>query len=972
MRVVEDKRALVASFKACLMEAGGVDIDNRNKYFPLEPLDEISFIWSLDSPWYVEGELYDENGTYLQRKVIANLSPGEFFVLPRSLPSGLHLHARLDGQGSCHIAKISNVLRAVNNHSVLKVISNKICHAFRILANFEHDILKATLSRPFVFEPNSDFKLPQARMGLSGEKSFWIKGDGLRLFPEPRGRKSKLPNYWFVHPDAGFLNDQEDPRAIQSFTNDAFFQQPQVLVNLSEQADFQWNELFLRWKGHFEKNQKFQQDHDSRDDIYSQSIKGRLLNLLSGAKSYLPETSNHTLRSAFYLINRCGWAPNIPKNTDSENAFELLGRICDSSGLIMRESRLKGKWWTQDTGSFIAFDREEKAHVLFFRRGSYYFWNSEADKVSRLKSKHREQLSTQVVYFYKQLPAQPLTLFDLVFFEVQSVRFEIVMVIFLATISSGLVATLPVLSAYVVNVLLPSALTGLLALVCGGLIVVGVFQTVFTWFDTMIMTRINYRLSLASNAALWHRILHFPSKVLSQHASGDIAMRMTSCLGMQEFFRTISQRLVTMIFQLGSSLGVILWVSFELGMGVLAFGLLSFLAAIGFTYWQIRAFMAGEKSLGIVNSYILEIYSGIHKIKAAGVETECLQQWAERYGRLRRKLVASQKVRILHNTFQTSWVTLTTALVYWMIVELSDVELEPAMFIAFLGAFAVFSGNLGALCNIIVMSGIQIPMFKFIKPLLDNSPELKADLMTPDKIQGNLKIDRISYYYPGQNSAALQQISLFIRQGSFVVVAGGSGSGKSTLGKLISGLDHPSHGHVFIDDYELHTLDPVVLKSNIAVVPQDFRLIQGTLFENIKGATDATLEDVIAASKAACIWEEIDQLPMKLHTLTGTQFGAFSGGQIQRIAIARALVRKPRILVMDEATSALDNHLQEQIIQNVRSMNCTVIFIAHRLKIAQRADQIFVLDNGECVEKGTFNELLKNGRHFAKMWAALS
>ena len=116
------------------------------------------------------------------------------------------------------------------------------------------------------------------------------------------------------------------------------------------------------------------------------------------------------------------------------------------------------------------------------------------------------------------------------------------MVLLLAAVMSGLIALLPVLSAFVVNVLLPSALTNLLAIVCGGLIVVGAFQTIFTWFDTMIMTRIDYKLALASSTALWHRILHFPSNVLRQHASGDIAMRMTSCLGMQQFFRAIAQR----------------------------------------------------------------------------------------------------------------------------------------------------------------------------------------------------------------------------------------------------------------------------------------------------------------------------------------------------------------------------------------------------------------------------------------------
>ena len=132
------------------------------------------------------------------------------------------------------------------------------------------------------------------------------------------------------------------------------------------------------------------------------------------------------------------------------------------------------------------------------------------------------------------------------------------------------------------------------------------------------------------------------------------------------------------------------------------------------------------------------------------------------------------------------------------------------------------------------------------------------------------------------------------------------------------------------------------------------------------------MEEIVEAAKAACIWTDISNLPMKLHTLTSSQFSAFSGGQIQRIAIARALVRKPRILIIDEATSALDNQLQDKIITNVKSMNCTLVFIANRLKLARDADQIIVLESGQCVEKGTHEELLQKGGHYANMLNVLS
>jgi ABC-type bacteriocin/lantibiotic exporter with double-glycine peptidase domain len=969
----ESRSLLTENFKTHLSTVSSRIIDNKKKYIEISPDTSEAYVyWSLDSEWYIEGELYDESKVYEQRKVILNLVPGDFLVIPAKLPLTLRLYARTDQEGECVHSPISSLLKDIRSKNLLNLIANKITRSIIGLSQFEKEVTKTTLKKPQVVQPGQEFKLAPGRIGVSNDQPFWVNRKNLSLFPKPRKASNQLPQLLLIHSNTALLNDSNEVQNLTSYSNEVLYTQPTASQHLTEQISFHWAELVFRWQEHFKKLNELNIQHSLRNDIYSQSIRGRLLNLLSGHKSYLPKTENHTLRAAFYLINKQGWIPSIPKKTEANDPLELLDRVTKSSGLILRKSTLRANWWKKDSGSFISFGTDQKPLVLFFKRGKYYQWNPQEDRVSLIHKSRLIDFDRNIVYFYKQLPAQPLSLVDLVLFEVQSVRFEISMVMILAIIMGALVAVLPMLSGFVVNVLLPSALTNLLAIVCGGLVVLGLFQTIFTWFDTMIMTRINYRLTLASNAALWHRVLNFPSSVLRQFAAGDIGMRMNSLLGMQDFFRTVAQRLITIAFQILSSLGVIYWVNFQLGMSILGFGLIAFLSAIAFTYWQIRAFMAGEKSLGIVNSYILEVYSGIHKIKAAGAESECLEQWAERYSRLRQKLLSSQKVRILHNTFQTSWVTLSTALVYWMIVSLGDVDIEPAMFIAFLGAFAVFSSNLSNLCSIVIQAGIQVPMFKFIQPLIQNTPECKADLMTPENISGNLKVDNISYYYPNQNHAAIQQVNLFIKKGSFVVIAGGSGSGKSTLGKLLCGLDQPDNGHVFLDDYELHALDPKVLRTNIAVVPQDFRLLGGTLYENIKGASTATLDEIIEAAKAAGIWTYISELPMKLHTLTSSQFGAFSGGQIQRIAIARALVRKPRILIMDEATSALDNQLQKQIVSNLKSMNCTLIFITHRLKITQDADQIIVMDNGQCVEQGIHKELLEKGGYYAKMWNASS
>ncbi len=240
-------------------------------------------------------------------------------------------------------------------------------------------------------------------------------------------------------------------------------------------------------------------------------------------------------------------------------------------------------------------------------------------------------------------------------------------------------------------------------------------------------------------------------------------------------------------------------------------------------------------------------------------------------------------------------------------------------------------------------------------------------LILSKRIQGNLKLEGLFYSYPQQVGSALQNFSLEIPFGKFYAVVGPSGCGKSTLTRLLSGLEKPQRGCVFLDDYDFETIDRRDLHSHIAVVQQNPSLFPGSLFENIKGASQASIEEVNEAVRLACFDTELKSLAMGLHTVIGGDSQVFSGGQIQRIALARALVKKPKILILDEATSALDNRLQAQVLKNIESLKITVLFVAHRLSTVRHADEIIVLKNGAIAEKGTWKDLLSKEGIFQKL-----
>ena len=361
----DNRSALLEAFKACLGRASQGILDNRGKYYQFEDLNAAVVAWSLDSDWYVEGELYEGGDLYLQRKVIAEFKPGDFFIIPPQVSSRLRMFARTDKLGSCHFSSLENLMASIDSPELLQIIAHKLAHFLFVLTEFEKEMLKPSLNRPITLQPDQEIKIPHGCMGLCGAHPFWMKRGAMALQPKPRTSHENLPEYWFIHSNAAFVNEREDIETVVPLSNGSFFSQADAQNHLLEQLSFQWKELIDRWTYHFQRLKQQDDEHSSRNDIYSQSIRGRLLNLLSGKKSYLPETPNHPLRASFYLINKLGWLPSIPRNTEFENPLELMEKIAASSGLIMRESRLRGEWWKRDAGSFVVMDKEGMPLVLF-------------------------------------------------------------------------------------------------------------------------------------------------------------------------------------------------------------------------------------------------------------------------------------------------------------------------------------------------------------------------------------------------------------------------------------------------------------------------------------------------------------------------------------------------------------------------------------------------------------------------------
>ena len=260
------------------------------------------------------------------------------------------------------------------------------------------------------------------------------------------------------------------------------------------------------------------------------------------------------------------------------------------------------------------------------------------------------------------------------------------------------------------------------------------------------------------------------------------------------------------------------------------------------------------------------------------------------------------------------------------------------------------------------------PLLDSVRPILETVPEIEAKSAQVDFLTGSIHMSHVSFRYQEDAPLVLDDINLDIKPGEYVGIAGKSGCGKSTLMRLLLGFEKPQSGGIYYDNYDLDKVDKTSLRRKIGCCLQSGSLFTGDIFHNITiTAPWSTHDDAWEALRMASLEEDVRRMPMGLHTVVSEGGGGFSGGQKQRMLIARALIAKPDIIFFDEATSALDNISQKQVSDNLDQLHCTRVIIAHRLSTIRHCDRIIVIDKGKIVEEGNFDQLMEKKGLFYEM-----
>ena len=358
---------------------------------------------------------------------------------------------------------------------------------------------------------------------------------------------------------------------------------------------------------------------------------------------------------------------------------------------------------------------------------------------------------------------------------------------------------------------------------------------------------------------------------------------------------------------------------------------------------------------GKISGFLQQFFSGMNKVRSAGAEHQLVNRFMDDFSEMENAHHQAYSNEIQQQVFSSCFSMLISVIFYALAGGFLDANLPLPVFLAFMSSFHSFKGGLlDFTSSIWTLLAVKTEVNR-IMPILQEKPEDNGDRNEAGVLSGKVEVSHLKFRYTPESPLVLDDVSLKAEPGEFIAIAGSSGAGKSSLFRLLLGFETPNSGAVYYSDQDFANLERNSVRRQMGVIMQNSRIIPGSILENIIQGTDASVDDAWNALEMAEFADDVRKMPMDIHTLVTS--ATISGGQQQRILIARALVGNPKVILMDESTSALDNISQEKITEKLRQLAVTRIVIAHRLSTIADADRIYVLDKGKVVQCGTYETL---------------
>ncbi len=799
---------------------------------------------------------------------------------------------------------------------------------------------------------------------LSGESLYTFSAEKNLLYPFSFAHSLQVQSD--LEMETGFTNDFLKSAFDQSFSSIAYFHL-RIFDRLCEK----------RAKGLEEAVEKMQKKKRLEEERYQEAFYklGSVLN----DKISIPSAHEGTplYKACDLVCQDLKIQIQMPPLSENDDEDKQVRQIAAHNEIYLRKITLSPEWWRGANGPILAFWKEGGAVALLQRKKGYELVDP-STKMHVPLAVAISSLSDKAYVFYEGFPKKVIKFIDFIKGCYKYNLKDFLLIFTVALLGGILNMFLPFAMKTLFDTLNFGKDLNLLSQLTMGLLIITFSSSLFLLVKNFTIQRIQGIAKNQLETSLWARLLDLPASFFRKNPSGNLMNYAATLQGMRADMVTNATKLVIdgvycffYLLQMFIYSGKLSFI----GLGGV------FLAALIYAVCITIQVRLTDKVVDLssrIQGVVVQIITGIAKIRVAGAESRFFGIWGHLFAEKKRLNIKIQYANAVQSLVFRLFPLLLTVVLFSVAISLFKghfsfnlaqpmTGMSMGTFLGFSTAFNLFVMAALEIFETLFSQSLAIPYWKKAKFILQEPLEKPGEKMQPAKLKGAVALEHISFRYDKEGEWILQDISMVANPGEMIGIVGPSGCGKSTLVRLLLGFETPDQGEVLYDELALQDLDLRSVRKQIGTVLQNAGILSGSIYENIVGAGSYTVEEIERALMLSGFEEDLLKLPMGLNTVMPMGGTTVSGGQRQRLYLARALVSSPKILILDEATSALDNKTQELVSANLDSINVTRIVIAHRLSTIQHADRIYVLDRGRIIETGTFHELAAQKGLFADM-----